>query len=77
MPMQYGDGALTDSSTMRGRDCPCLRQFGVFLENRVGVLIDLLRHLESEDLRVMGLSIVDTIDSALIRLVVNDYERAR
>ena len=25
----------------------------------------------------MGLSIVDTIDSALIRLIVNDYERAR
>ena len=77
MPMEYGDGALTDSSTMLGRDWPCLRQFGVFLENRVGVLNDLLRHLESEDLRVMGLSIVDTIDSALIRLIVNDYERAR
>ena len=75
--MEYGDGALTDSSTMKGRDWPCLRQFGVFLENRVGVLNDLLRHLESDDLRVMGLSIVDTIDSALIRLIVNNYERAR
>ena len=77
MPMEYGEGAVSDPSTLRGRDWPCLRQFGVFLENRVGVLNDLMRHLESDDLRVMGLSIVDSIDSALIRLIVNDYERGR
>ena len=75
--MEYGDGALTDPSTMGGRDWPCLRQFGVFLENRVGMLNDLMRHLESDDLRIMGLSIVDSIDSALIRLIANDYERCR
>lgn len=77
MPMSYGDGATTDASTMRGRDWPCLRQFGVFLENRVGVLNDLLRHLESDDLHIIGLSIVDSIDSALVRLIANDYDRCR
>lgn len=77
MPTEYGGRAVADPSTMKGRDWPCLRQFGVFLENRVGVLNDLMRHLESDDLRVMGLSIVDSVDSALIRLIVNDYERGR
>jgi len=77
MPMDYGGQSGIEPSTMRGRDWPCLRQFGVFLENRVGVLNDLMRHLESDDLRVMGLSIVDSIDSALIRLIVNDYDRGR
>ena len=62
---------------MRGRDWPCLRRFGVFMENRVGMLNDLMRHLESDDLRVMGLSIVDSVDSALIRLILNDYDRGR
>jgi hypothetical protein len=77
MPLEYGGRSINEPSTMRGRDWPCLRQFGVFLENRVGVLNELMRHLESDDVRIMGLSIVDSIDSALIRLIVNDYERGR
>ena len=75
MSIGYGGRAGADPSTMKGRDWPCLRQFGVFLENRVGALNDLMRHLESDDIRVMGLSIVDSSDSAIIRLVLNDYER--
>lgn len=77
MSQGFGEGSITDASTMRGRDWPCLRQFGVFLENRVGTLHDLLRHLESSDVRVMGLSIVDSVDCAIARLVLSHYERAR
>ena len=77
MPLEYGGQMPTDASTMRDRDWPCLRQFCVFLENRVGVLQDLMQHLERDNLRVMGLSIVDSIDCAIVRLVLNDYERGR
>ncbi len=77
MSQSFGEGAITDASTMRGRDWPALRQFGVFLENRVGTLHDLLRHLESAEVRVMGLSIVDSVDCAIARLVVSNYERGR
>ena len=31
-------GSAIDYQTMRGRDYPSIRQFTVFLENRVGVL---------------------------------------
>ncbi|MCH8828461.1 MAG: acetolactate synthase [Planctomycetes bacterium] len=62
---------------MRGRDWPCLRQFVVFLENRVGSLNDLLRHLEGHDLRVIALSIVDSVDCAIVRVMLDDYERGR
>ena len=58
MSMSFGDKDSLSPSTMRGREWPCLRQFAVVLENRVGSLHQLLRHLEGHDLRVIALSIV-------------------
>jgi hypothetical protein len=77
MTMNFSGEAIVNPSTLRGRDWPCLRQFGVFLENRVGSLHDLLRHLESQDLRIMALSIVDSVDCAIVRLMLNNYERGK
>jgi hypothetical protein len=61
---------------MRGRDWPCLRQFGIVMENRVGTLHELLRHIERHDLRVMALTIVDSVDFSIARLILDNYERA-
>jgi hypothetical protein len=77
MSMEIGGGSRVKPSTIRGRNWPCLRQFGIFMENRVGSLHELLRNLESHDLRVMALSIVDTVDSAIARLIVNNYDRGK
>ena len=74
--MSIGGQASTDAGTLRGRDWPCLRQFGIFMENRVGTLHELLRHIERHDLRVMALTIVDSVDFSIARLVLNNYERA-
>ncbi|MEZ6057848.1 MAG: acetolactate synthase [Planctomycetaceae bacterium] len=71
------DDSPNDPQTMRGRDWPCLRQFCVFMENRVGRLNDLLRHIEREDLRVMALSVVDTVDFAVARILVDNTDRVR
>ena len=76
MSMSFGDDDIADQQTMQGRDWPCLRQFGVYLENRVGRLHDLLKHLERDDLRVCGLSISDTIDCVIVRIIMSHYERA-
>ena len=56
---------------------PTLIQFCVFLENRVGRLHDLLRTIERYDLRVVALSIVDSVDFSVARLMVDDADRAR
>ncbi len=77
MSMNYGDENPLEPAIMRDRNWPCLRQFGVFLENRVGRLHELLRHLERHDLQVMGFSIVDSIDYVVVRLILSDYERGR
>jgi hypothetical protein len=75
--MSFGGKSATDPSTARGRDWPCLRQFGVFVENRVGQLHSLLRHLETQDIRVMALSIADSVDYAIVRIVLDNYERGK
>lgn len=74
--MSYGGRARSEANTVRGRDWPCLRQFGIFLENRVGTLHELLRHIERHDLRVVGLTIADSIDFSVARLILSNYERA-
>ena len=77
MPKDFEGGEETGTETMRGRDWPCLRQFCVFLENRVGRLIDIMRQWESLDTRVIAMSIVDSVDFAMVRLMFDNADRAR
>jgi len=77
MSMDFGEGKYTAAETARGRDFPGLRQFCVFLENRVGHLNELLRCLEKDTLRVIGLSVIDSIDSATVRIIVSEVDRGR
>ena len=64
-------------STAKGRDWPSVRQFNVFLENRLGALLELVRRFETTDNRIVSLTVVDSADCAIIRIVLRDPERAR
>lgn len=77
MSSSFGDDASVRPTTTPGRDWPCLRQFIIFLENRVGALHEVMRKLERDDLRVVALSILDSTDCAMARIIVDQYERAR
>ena len=72
-----GGGQATDPVTARSRAWPCLRQFAVFVENRVGRLHELLRLFESHQIRVVALSIANSVDCAFVRIMVNDSDRGR
>ena len=75
--MSYGDeSAGIDFTTSRGRDWPSVRQFNVFLENRVGALQDIVRRFETTDIRIVSLTVVDLGDCAIMRIVLSDPERA-
>jgi hypothetical protein len=54
-----------------------VRQFSVFLENKVGALLDLTRTLSESNVHVCGISVVDTADASVVRIVVDDPERCR
>jgi hypothetical protein len=74
----YGgdEGAHIGFSTARGRDWPTVRQFNVFLENRLGALLNVVRRFETTDVRIVSLTVVDSADCAIIRMVLSDPERA-
>ena len=75
--MSVGEGSQTDFSTMRGRDYPTIRQFTVFLENRVGQLLDVVRRFEGSKVRIVALSINDATECAFVRFLLSRPEQGR
>ncbi|MDA8746425.1 acetolactate synthase [Rubripirellula amarantea] len=75
--MSIGDDAGTAFQTMRGRDFPALRQFTVFLENRVGQLLEVVKRFEGTGIRICALSISDAAECAFVRFLVSDADRGR
>src|SRR5437764_8982139 len=74
--MSYGGDESIGFATARGRDWPSVRQFNVFLENRLGALLNVVRRFETTDIRIVSLTVVDSADCAIIRMVLSDPERA-
>lgn len=76
--MSFGEdeGAALDELTARGREWPSVRQYNVFLANRMGALLDLVRRFETTDVRLVALTVVENADCAIIRLVPSHAERA-
>ncbi len=75
--MSVGEGAGTDFATARGRDYPAIRQFTVFLENRVGQLMEVVRKFQGSKVRIVALSIADSTECALVRFLLSDPEAGR
>lgn len=77
--MSFGDGSDsgTPFQTMRGRNFPAIRQFTIFLENRVGQLLEVVRRFEGTGIRVCALSISDAAECAFVRFLVSDADRGR
>ena len=73
--MSIGDESAIDFATARGRDYPTVRQFNIFLANRLGAMLDLVRRFETSEVTVISLMVIETSDCAIIRLVPSDYER--
>src|SRR5437879_13809286 len=54
-----------------------VKQLSVFTANRLGRLHDVTALLGSHEVHVLALTVLDTTDSAIIRLVTDDPDRAR
>jgi hypothetical protein len=75
--MTVGEGAGTGFSTMRGRNWPTIRQFTVFLENRVGQLLEVVRRFEGSKVRVVAFSINNATECAFVRFLLSHPEQGR
>jgi hypothetical protein len=72
-----GENSGIDFATMRGRDYPSIRQFTVFLENRVGQLLEVVRRFEGSNVRIVALTISDSTECAVVRFLLSDPEAGR
>ena len=75
--MSIGEGSSIDFQTARGRNYPTIRQFTVFLENRVGKLLEVVRRFEGSKVRIVALSINDATECAFVRFLLSHPEQGR
>lgn len=54
-----------------------VKQFSVFAENRLGRLYDLTALLKDNNVHIIAITVLDTTDSAIVRFIVDDPEKAR
>ena len=53
------------------------KQLSVFMENRSGRLEDVLKTLAANDINMSALSLADTSEYGMLRMVVSDAEKAK
>jgi hypothetical protein len=75
--MSIDESAGIGFATMRGRNYPAIRQFTIFLENRVGKLLEMIRRFEGSRVRIVALSISETAECALVRVLLSHPEQGR
>ena len=75
--MSIGEGTSGGLETMRGRNYPTIRQFTVFLENRVGQLLDVVRRFEGSKVRIVAFSIHDSTECSFVRFLLSHPEQGR
>jgi len=79
--MSLGEGGsgseVVDFETMQGRNWPSVTQYSVFLENRVGQLLEVLRAFQGSKVKIVGLTISDSADCSILRLVLSHPEQGR
>ena len=79
--MSYGEeddgGAEVELETLHGRNWPSITQFSVFLENRVGQLKHVFGAFQGSKVRIVGLTISDSADCSILRLILSHSEQGR
>jgi hypothetical protein len=78
--MSFGEddsGNEVELETIHGRNWPTVTQFSVFLENRVGQLMDVVRSFNGTKVKIIGLTISDSADCSILRLILSHPEQGR
>ncbi len=68
---------MISTNAIQARTPDMVKQFSVFTANQLGRLRELVSLLDSHSVHVLALTVLDTTDSAIIRLVTDDPDRAR
>lgn len=69
--------ASTPMSTSRGYESPSVTQFSVFLPNRVGKMLELVKGFDDHLCRLCALGVHDASDHAVVRLISSCADECR
>jgi len=61
--------------TISKMEGPLVKQFSVFLPNKVGAMLEIVKLLNTQNTHVVALSVSESTDSAIARIVVSDPQR--
>lgn len=56
---------------------PVVKQFSVFLANKVGAMLDVVKLLNAHHTHIVALSVSESTDSAIARIIVSDPEQVQ
>lgn len=62
--------------TAQSHDDPTVRQQSVFFENRVGQLLRLTRLFDQTGIRIVAVSVVNSVDCAICRMILDEPDKA-
>jgi len=67
---------LEPFDTAEAQGQPIVRQQSVFVENRIGQLLQLTRLFDKTDARILAVSVVYSVDCAICRMILDDPDQA-
>lgn len=76
----YGNAMtqIVPQQTTQGYAPPSVRQFSVFLDNKVGKLLNLVRMFdEAQTVHLCAFSVIEASDYAVVRIIPNNADAAR
>ena len=56
---------------------PVVKQFSVFLANKVGAMLDVVKLLNAHHTHIVAMSVSESTDSAIARIIVSDPEQVQ
>ena len=68
--------SLEPLETAEGQSAPMAVQLSVFIDDRVGQLMRLTQLFDRTDIRILGLMVVNSVDCAIVRMIVDDPDEA-
>jgi hypothetical protein len=69
--------AFESTKTTEKIDGPRVKQFSIFLKNKVGALLDVVKLLQDHHVEVLAVNVQDSADAAIVRIVVSDPDQVR
>ncbi len=70
------ENAVMKEAAVEKPEGTAIRQISVFLQNRVGALMALTKLLQDNSIEILGISMQDTTEMTLVRLILSDPESA-